>query len=271
MCQLNRKVTPFVKSVYFCFLQFMNYKFLALCALWLSQIPFLLYEHRMFLLSVQNISDSIFTAVPSIPRCHKWSFPSSFPIQICNTVYCCSLEYLLGLLLGMKDVLTPHPHLVPKQIMGTAILLLLPPCLPPMRCFGVTLTLNFSLQELHILNTLSVGTAVYIPISYVSVLNRLVLVTVNTDFVCNYIYSTLGCDGSSLPQQFLLFAALGRRCWDNGWLILLVVYQIAFLCVLPVKIMETSVPPALSLALLLEQVRKRCLCCSLCIILRSTM
>jgi len=29
--------------------------------------------------------------VPSILRCHKWPFPSSFPIQIRNTVYCCTL------------------------------------------------------------------------------------------------------------------------------------------------------------------------------------
>ncbi|GFG29593.1 hypothetical protein Cfor_01050 [Coptotermes formosanus] len=48
---------------------------------------------------------------------------------------------------------------------------------------------------------------------------------------------------------------LSRRCWDYGWLVLLVVYQTAFLCVLPIKIMEIFVPPASSLALLFEQIR----------------
>jgi len=55
-----------------------------------------------------------------------------------------------------------------------------------------------------------------------------------------------------------LFAALGRKCWDYGWLISLFIYQTLFLCVPAVKIMETHLPPASSMALLMEQVGKYC-------------
>ncbi|KDR21005.1 sterol O-acyltransferase 1 [Zootermopsis nevadensis] len=49
--------------------------------------------------------------------------------------------------------------------------------------------------------------------------------------------------------------SLGRKCWDYGWLISLVVYQTTFLCVPAIKIIESHFPPASSMALLMEQVR----------------
>lgn len=48
---------------------------------------------------------------------------------------------------------------------------------------------------------------------------------------------------------------LGRKIWDYGWLISLVIYQTMFLYVPAVKIMELYLPPASSMALLMEQVR----------------
>lgn len=68
--------------------------------------------------------------------------------------------------------------------------------------FGIALAFNSSLLELHILNTLSVGTTVNLSVPYVSVVNSLVEAVVHTDFVCKYIYSTVGCDGSSLHWSF---------------------------------------------------------------------
>ncbi|PNF16494.1 Sterol O-acyltransferase 1 [Cryptotermes secundus] len=49
--------------------------------------------------------------------------------------------------------------------------------------------------------------------------------------------------------------SLTRKFWDYGWLISLVLYQTMFLYVPAVKIMELYIPPASSMALLMEQVR----------------
>jgi hypothetical protein len=57
-----------------------------------------------------------------------------------------------------------------------------------------------------------------------------------------------------LPVSFV--SALGRKCWDYGWLISLVIYQIVFLCIPAIKVIESHLPPASSMTLLMEQVGK---------------
>ncbi|PSN34160.1 Sterol O-acyltransferase 1 [Blattella germanica] len=49
--------------------------------------------------------------------------------------------------------------------------------------------------------------------------------------------------------------SLARKNWDLAWLLGFVLYEVLLLCLPAMKLMETYVPPASSLALLMEQVR----------------
>ncbi|KAJ4445354.1 hypothetical protein ANN_07159 [Periplaneta americana] len=49
--------------------------------------------------------------------------------------------------------------------------------------------------------------------------------------------------------------ALGRKCWDYGWLAILIIYQILFLCIPAIKVLKSNLAPAISMAILMEQVR----------------
>ncbi|XP_069683829.1 sterol O-acyltransferase 1 isoform X2 [Periplaneta americana] len=50
-------------------------------------------------------------------------------------------------------------------------------------------------------------------------------------------------------------SSLGRKCWDYGWLAILIIYQILFLCIPAIKVLKSNLAPAISMAILMEQVR----------------